>query len=338
MKEIEFTPSDCNKFLAQSYIFSNLRMKLSSMQARILVRLVEVAQCEIAGKRIADNMTRWEHTLDHVMLRLPIKSVLPPASKHYEDIHDAVKGLMNNVCVYYDSTKGQWNAAPVISSAHHLKGESNMRLYVANFVWDLILDFSKGFRRYELEKALSLKCPAALRMYMLLSQQSKPISWRVHDLKALFGVADKYPQTTDFVRKVLLPASRELAEKCPVTFEWSYIKRGRAIVGITIKPIDQPILADADLKFRASMAKFPVKVGIPEVYDYLVRAFGFDKAELQANKVLLVHFAEKCPDPVGFLGDLAMRVMRRRVRPGKGYIINAIKSETFKEEGNVVAP
>lgn len=338
MKEIEFIPSDCNKFLAQSYIFSNLRMKLTSMQARILVRLVEVAQCEIAGKRIADNMTRWEHSLNHVLLHFPIKSLLPDGSKHYEDVQDAVKGLMNNVCEYYDSKVGRWYAAALICNARHIKGEVHIHVCVADFVWDLILDFSKGFRRYELEKALSLRCPAALRMYMLLSQQSKPISWRVHDLKALFGVADKYPQTTDFVRKVLLPASRELAEKCPVTFEWSYIKRGRAIVGITIKPIDQPILADADLKFRASMAKFPVKVGIPEVYDYLVRAFGFDKAELQANKVLLVHFAEKCPDPVGFLGDLATRVMRRRVRPGKGYIINAIKSETFKEEGNVVAP
>lgn len=338
MKEIEFTPATSNKFLAQSYIFSNLRIKLTSMQARILVRLVEVAQCEIAGKRIADNMTRWEHSLDHVLLHLPIKSVLPPASKHYEDIHDAVKGLMNNVCEYYDSDKGQWNAAPIISSAHHLKGESYMRLYIADFVWDLILDFSKGFRRYELNKALSLKCPAALRMYMLLSQQSKPISWRVHDLKALFGVADKYPQTTDFVRKVLLPASRELAEKCPVTFEWSYIKQGRAIVGITIKPIDQPILADAELKFRANMAKVHTKVGIPEIYDYLVNAFGFDRSELAANKVLLVNFAEKCPDPVGFLGDLATRVSRRRVRPGKGYIINAIKSETNKEEGNIAAP
>lgn len=338
MKEIEFTPSDCNKFLAQSYIFSNIRMKLTSMQARILVRLVEVAQCEITGKRIADNMTRWEHSLNHVLLHLPIKSVLPDGSKHYEDVQDAVKGLMNNVCEYYDSVVGRWHAAPLICNARHMKGEVHIHMYVADFVWDLILDFSKGFRRYELEKALTLKCPAALRMYMLLSQQSKPITWRVHDLKALFGVADKYPQTTDFIRKVLLPASRELAVKCPVTFEWSYVKRGRAIVGITIKPIDQPILADADLKFRASMAKVPVKVGIPEVYDYLVNAFGFDKAELQANKVLLVNFAEKCPDPVGFLGDLATRVSRRRVRPGKGYIINAIKSENFKQEGNVAAP
>lgn len=51
-----------------------------------------------------------------------------------------------------------------------------------------MLDFSKGFRKYELETAVKLHGKYFLRIYKLVSKQSEPISYTIDDLRKMWGL------------------------------------------------------------------------------------------------------------------------------------------------------
>lgn len=70
-------------------------------------------------------------------------------------------------------------------------------------MWRCILDFGSGYRKYELETAMSFKSVYSMRMYELLSGQKTPLSFNVEDLLERFKLAGKYKRISTFEEKVL---------------------------------------------------------------------------------------------------------------------------------------
>lgn len=326
MKVIDFSPTTSNTDVFQSWIFTNLRARLNITQTRLLLRIVELSQREIKGKVISRNMAQWSHTLNGVRVRMPLRSVMAENSKHYGEIRDAIVGLVGVVCHMWSDVNGAWRASGLISDVEIKPRSGMMEFFVADFVWDSILNFSKGFRRYELSKVLALTSPHSMRMYMLVSGQSRPISYKVDQLKALFGVENSYSQTSDFVKKVLRPSAEELAAKCPWSFTWSYIKEGRKVVAITIKPYNIPLHRDPELERKVLAQKSSVRVSLGCVYDYLRQRMGFSHTEIKPHEDLFKQLVEYHQDPMAVLADLNGR--RRRpdgTDKGKAWIIGAVR-------------
>ena len=198
-------------------IFSRLRGQLSVYELRLLMRVVEFAQIEIQGLDISKNMGPNEHDLTGKVVEIPLMSVLSPGSHHYDRVLDAAKSMMKKLVEHYEPNGGTWKAACLVSAAESTKGEGCVRLYIQPWVWNAILDFTKGFVKFDLARALSLSSAHAVRLYFLMSNQQQPICYSFNELRKIFGLEGLYARGNDFVRKVLLPAKAELDEKQTLT-------------------------------------------------------------------------------------------------------------------------
>ena len=68
-----------------------------------------------------------------------------------------------------------------------------MKFEVDNELWNVFLNFTKGYREFELSKALALSTSYALRFYMLVSGQTKAIPMTIESFRKWLGIPeDKY--------------------------------------------------------------------------------------------------------------------------------------------------
>lgn len=328
MRELNFTPAAGNTDVFQSYIFSNGKFRLSITQARLVLRIVEIAQEEVKGKIIGRSLMQWQHNLSGVRVTMPISSIMADGSHHYKEAREAVMGMMSTICTLWDDASKTWRASGLIGNVEFKQSRGEISFDVVDFVWDNILNFSKGYRKYELGKALMLSSPHSIRMYTLLSGQSSPLTYPVDQLKSLFGVEGKYAQTHDFVKKVLVPAQKELDSVCPWSFTWSYLKKGRAISAITLKPYAVPINRDPKLEKARLVAAAATRPLLSRIYDYLTQQMGFSLTELKPHKDLLYQLQQRHPQPVEFLAGINGRRRRKDGHDrGKAWLIGAIRSE-----------
>ena len=316
-----------NRNIIQSYLFSRIRSRMSITEMRILMRIVEFAQCELQGLIIRKNMQPIEHELNGRVVELPVRSVIPKGSHHYEEVHQAVISLMKKIVQHYDTNTNDWQAATMVSAARSVKKEGIIYLSIHPWVWDCILDFTKGFVRYDLAAAMSIQSPYALKLYFLLSNQRSPISYSFAELYRLFGTEGKYSRPNDFVRKVLFPAKEELDDKSPWSCDLRPLKDGRRLSSCMFYPYEQKEKYSQGVELKSLSGKMPTLLGYHQLYQYLRYNVGFEANELGANKILLSDFADKHPDPIGFVADLHARALKAAIPKGKGWYINAIKKE-----------
>lgn len=323
-----FSPSRVNRNVIQSYIFSNARSRFSIVQMRILYRLVEFAQCEIEGILIKNNLCQIEHSLRHVDVTLPIVSVLPEGSKHYEQARDALKAMMNEKVEFYDPQTKTWHGSPIVYNVK-LKGNRGvLEFSVADFVWDSLLDFTYGYRQFELLTILSLRSSNSMRMYSLISNVTRPQYFSFERLRQMFGLEGKYSQSADITKRLLVPCKSELDKCCPWSFDFRPMKEGRKFVGVTIFPYKIEKNADQNLIKRQLMARVPASLLAGDIYKYMRWNLGFMPKEINSNKELIDDLSLHVPDVMDILSSLKQRRYNEDgTMKGKGWIIAALKSE-----------
>ena len=164
-----------NKDLIQSYIMTTAKYDFNVYEKRIIYRLVEMAQGELQGIKFADNCQKIEHDLfSCVNITMPIACLLNGEDdKNYARVKEALQSLQRKIFEYEDDEI--WQSISIIALPYIRKRSSVLSFQVHPRVWDCILDFSKGFRKYELKAAMSFKSQFSMRFYELLSNQKTPL-------------------------------------------------------------------------------------------------------------------------------------------------------------------
>lgn len=314
------------KNIIQSYIFSRVHGSLSIYELRLLVKVVEYAQCELQGFVIKHELKKKEHNLYGHRVEVPIKSIIPPGSHHYEDAEKAARGLLTKVVEHYSSDSGKWRAATIVSMVQHDRGTGLLSLDIHPWVWDCILDFTKGYVKYDMQVALRLSSPYALRLYYLMSNQPRKINYSIDELRRLMGTANKYPKNNDFIRRIIKPAADELLDHSPWACTYSIKMQANRINSILFFPFEQTEKYTPTLEEKMLVAKSGSVFTAHHVYQYLRYNIGFEHKELMRNKKLLEDFGEKHSDPIGFLAELNHRDIKSGRVHGKGWFINAMKN------------
>ena len=315
-----------NKDQIQSYIMTTAKYDFSVYEKRILYRIVEMAQGELQGVRFATDCKKIEHTLfDTVHITMPIASLLNGESdENYTRVKQALLSLQKKIFTYEDEK--EWISISIIALPKIKKRSSVVSFQIDSHIWDCCLDFSKGFRKYELATAMKFKSVYSMRFYELLSGQKTKLIYPLEQLKEMFKVQDKYAKTNDFVRKVIEPAKNELDELSPYTFEWSANKEGKKIVSFNFYPIFKPEHRDAEL-YKKELQK---QTGLSwdlgrQVISYLKTSLEFSDKEIKNNRDLFVTAQMELPDIMTELAILRGK-SRTKTNP-KGWIINALKGK-----------
>lgn len=305
--------------LVQSFLLSVTRVRLSLYEQRILTKIVEHGQSVIQG--LSKQQYKYiTNPFDNEKITLPIRYILSDGTKDYKKVIDACKALMSRKFEFYEPSTKTYYADTIIHNVIHISGTGKVSFQVSRVLYDVMFNFSLGYKAYDLEEALSLPTPYAVRMYVLLNNQTKPIEWRIDKLKEMFGVSDKYTQTADFIKKVIEPARLALVNNKTNGFTYAKIRESNKVVSLRFFPVKvekQDEIMYKDLT-REQLTQYKA------VQISLANDCGFTWKEITANTATIKRFASL----VGAF-DTFMSIIQRakRKQMDKGYIVNAMKSE-----------
>lgn len=315
-----------NTNVIQSYTLTSARYKFTAYEKRIIYRIIEFAQDELNGVLIRDNLRKIEHSLYGREITMPVMDILKDEKdKNYAIAKKAFSDLQKKTLVYEDDRI--WESTQILLGVSIDKTGGMVTFEVHNKVWNCMLDFTKGYRKYELITAMRFSSVYSMRMYELLSGQTRPLQYSIDELRNMFCVKEKYPRERDFKRWVLDVAKKELDASSPYSFNYLEIKEGRKVVGFRFFPTFNPNNQDPELQLNEQRSKLTASAQISQqAYDYFRYSFEFSVAEINKNKKTIIEGEQNIPDFIGFLASLVgpSRTAKNRI----GYVVNAIKKQT----------
>ena len=179
-------------------------------EKRVMYNLVKLAQSQIEGVAISDNLHKICHDLKgYVHITLPLSDFLADEDdKNHRRIKDALKSLHRKTFEYLDNDV--WECISIIALPKIALHSRQVSFIVDSRVWDVLLDFSRGFSRYDLEIAFNMESSYAMRFYELMAGQKEPIAYSIDALRKEFALEGKYKLNKDFIRRVVDSAKSEL--------------------------------------------------------------------------------------------------------------------------------
>lgn len=332
-----------SKEVVESYIFSTVRHDFGIYSERLLLRLVELAQREIRGLDFKGGSSIGKVEIGEwgdAEVIISVKDILSGEDdKNYSKAKTAVRNLMGRFLEYEDNEK--YRATQILNEVDVDKIAGKMIIRVNRNVWRAMLDFSKGFRKYELETAVKLRGKYSLRIYKLISKQTDPITYSIQDLRKMWGLVDKYKKVDDFVKNTIVNAKEELDRVSPYSFDYilnaaksADVNKGRkgrpAITSVTFFPIHRLKNESADAMRKQVDPSIMLDY---QFYQMLKNKFEFDAQGIKAN-ITLFDTAQKECDILEFLDGIAPAALR--ATNVQGYVVNAIRKHLKERFGIVI--
>lgn len=332
-----------NKDIVTSFVYTWARQKeMSILEQRVVLRIMEYASNHLKGIKLKDHLHKIDLGLFNVTITMPASDVLFNTKMKHHDIEKALYALRSRSFEYRDDNR--YTVCGFINNATYVYRSGMITVEVDNRIWDVLSDFTLGFKRFELNKALALPTSSALQFYMIMSGQERPLRLSIAELKNWLGIpADKYTKDgkdriDHLEERVLRPVKRMLDDTCPYTFTYEKIRQNpnnckSPVVGFELIPVYQEKFRDQELERVHLTAKVSLGFISPQVTNYMKHQMGFSKDNLNPHKELLIRAIKILPDIMKTLEDIQGR---RRTKTGEtkgiGWVIQAIRGEVSKAE------
>ena len=312
-------PIEENKNVIQSYMLTTARYNFSVYEKRILYRLVELAQAELQGKNFAEwiGMKVETNLFGDKDITMPVRCILAnEEDNNYTKAKKAFKAMSNRTI---EQTKGNvWYLDHMLERVKVNLGTGVAKFRVSPNVWNIVLDFTKGYRKYELKTTMQFKSVYSMRFYELLSGQNKPLNYSIDEIRKMFSIEKKLKKIDRLESVVFEVAQKELDENSPYSFTWereevaSRGRNGKKVVGYTFYPKyiqknRDPKLDKLQLTAKVGNITGPYGMLKKEVSDYLLYNMNMTKEEINANKNLFLTAQKELPNLIDELADLKER-------------------------------
>ena len=332
-----------NKDIVTSFVYTWARQKeMSILEQRVVLRIMEYASNHLKGIKLKDHLHKIDLGLFNVTITMPASDVLFNTKMKHHDIEKALYALRSRSFEYRDDNR--YTVCGFINNATYVYRSGMITVEVDNRIWDVLSDFTLGFKRFELNKALALPTSSALQFYMIMSGQERPLRLSIAELKNWLGIpADKYTKDgkdriDHLEERVLRPVKRMLDDTCPYTFTYEKLRQNPSnckspVVGFELIPVYQEKFRDQELERVHLTARVSLGFISPQVTNYMKHQMGFSKDNLNPHKELLIRAIKILPDIMKTLEDIQGR---RRTKTGEtkgiGWVIQAIRGEVSKAE------
>lgn len=321
-----------NKNLIQSYIMTSAKYDFSAYEKRIMYRIIELLQEYTAGIALNKKYRIEESLFKDIDIQMPTSAFLKDEKD--QNNTEAKKALLslNKKIIQLEDDK-TWRAINLVERPMVDKERGLVTFRLHPFVASAFLDFSKGFRKYELKIAMSFESSYAMRFYELLAGQTKPITFSVDNIKSMFQIENKYKgRYNDFIRYVILPAQKELDKYSPYSFTYKENKKQGSKKVISLTFIPKIIVANRDPELEKMELQKQLSPGWileGQTLKYLRDEYNFSNKEIQ-QWYELFEYASKIMDLLGFLAEKKRYALD--AKNPKGYIIACLKGETKWEQ------
>ena len=260
---------------------------------------------------------------EYVLIELPMSDFLTDGEdKNHFRIKEALKSLHQKTFTYADD--GVWECFSIIANPKIRLRSSKVSFIVDARVWDVLLDFSRGFSRYDLGIAFTLESSYAMRLYEMMAGQKEPISYSIEALRKEFKLEDKYRMNKDFIKRVIESAKSELDEKSPVTFTYTPLKEGRKIAKLMFFPVRHEENQRVDLYLKKAVRKYGFAGQLSKDEYRFLREIGFTESGIKNNFALFM----ECQKQLDFIYELALIKGKSRTKKNPcGWCIKTLKGK-----------
>ena len=315
-----------SKDIVQSYILTTARYDASIPEKRIMLRIVEMQQEQLNGQKLRGKIIANKSLFDtSYEFEIPYKAVLADAEDgNHKEIRKALIKLEERFFEYEDERI--WKRIRLIERPIIKKHEQTFSFRLHEGIYEALLNFSKGYRRYELDTMFKFKSVYTMRFYELFSNQKSEVIWSMDNLKLMFRAEKQYKQTGDFIRWVIKPAQKELNEKSPYSFEFIPLKTGKSITAIKFIPVyvAKNINNELERKRLEKQINLSWSLDLGAV-QYLKEQYKFSEIEIKNNIDVFRAAQRIIPDFILWLSEIKAKA--NRANNPKGYLINAMKRQ-----------
>jgi len=315
-----------NKELLQSHVLSTAQYQFSIYEKRILYFIIYNLQPLLKGQKLQGQLQINQDLFGNYEITMPIAVILQGENdKNHAQVKKALYDLENKRMVYEDDK--EWEILRVIQMPKILKYESIITFTLQPKIYEVFLNFAKGFNKYRFQIAMNLKSIYAMRIYELIGGQQKQITYSIDKLKEMFKVQDKYERSYNFIRRVIDVAQKELNKNGDVSFEYTTNKTGRKITSITFHPIIIHENVDEELKRKKLSQSFlDANLNVQEQRRLSTAPFNFTEKELKNNLDTFRIAKMEGVDILKLLKNIENSVSSQARNP-QGYVIQSLKNE-----------
>ena len=164
------------------------------------------------------------------------------SSNLYKDIFKICECAMKSV-VYIGTgnPKHPWELFHWVSTASY-DGKGTLTLRLSDEIKPYVLELEKWFTQYKLKNILEFNSYYAIRLYEIIKcedgatgNMQSELEFEIEELRQYFDCEKKYKLFTDFKRKVIEVAVREINEKSDIWLKPTYKKWGRAYTSVSFE-------------------------------------------------------------------------------------------------------
>ena len=288
--------------VVQSYIATTAMYDFNVYEKRVMYNLVRLAQSQIEGVVLTDNIHKICHDMKgYVHVTLPLSDFLADEEdKNHRRVKDALKSLHRKTFEYLDDDV--WECISIIALPKIALHSRQVSFIVDSRVWDVLLDFSRGFSRYDIEVAFRLESCYSMRFYELMACQKEPITYSIDALRRIFKLEDKYAFTKDFIKRVVESSKIELDQKSPVSFTYAPVKDGKRITQLIFFPVRLNAQDSSDDDHRMILRKYGSSAVLTADERRFLEEIGFNESGINNNLSLFMD----CQRNLDFIYELAL--------------------------------
>jgi hypothetical protein len=319
-----------NKEVIQSYILTTAKYDFNVYEKRILYRLVEMFQYEIEGKKLDKDFSITKTLFDDRIVTMPTSAFLQGEDdENHSRVKTALRSLRNKTIEY--EFDGSWELIGIIEKPKFDKN-GVVTFELQPKIHEAILNFAKGYRKLELKTAMGFKSQYSMRFYELFSGQKDYIDYTIEHLKIMFNIVGKYPNSSDFITYVIIPAQKELDKLSPYSFTYKKIPvpGTKKIHKLRFFPTYNPENADPNIERKNLQKQVSISWDLDKLTrDYLKQVYLFTSEEIR-NNIDTLKASDKAFDLMLELSKLKSKVEGKR-NP-KGYVIGVLKKKLQEKQ------
>lgn len=326
----EVLKANNNRQIIQSYLLTSARYEFSIYEKRIFTSLVNAMQPLLEGKKLVGKVEQdlW----GDYHFSFPLSFFMGDEDKsHINRYKEALIALNDKKFEYEDEEV--WRVIRLIERPQYKKRKGIIEFDIASQLVDAFLNFNKGFSKYNLAVSMSLKSVYAVRMYELMSNQKRPLTYSIEKLKDIFGVQEQksYFNTFNFIKRCIFQAKLELDYNMEAKSNWSFeyepVKHGRKITAITFTPLHYADREPEEVQRAEAVRQVNLSFWLPiETKNYLIKELKFTPREIKNNIDTIEAFCKLYnQDTINKIAEIWERGKDKR-KP-KAYLIGAMQLE-----------
>ena len=315
-----------DKSIIQSRLLTQARYSFTVHEKRIIYKLMEVAQAELEGRKLDGKIEIQKNLFNDRIITLGLSELVPDGLEATRsEIKKAFRKLLEKV-IEINHPDGGWEMHHYIHSAKHNPKLMKYEIKITADIWEAYLDFTRGYSVYFLNTAMSFSSTYTMRLYEMLANNVKPITYTIEYLRDIFMVQKKYNNTKDFIKWVIASPINEINEKSEIKVGYDFVKTGRKITAVTFYVFNKeqsPIEEFKAVRYRQNKGALGL-INI-HVIDCLKGWFEFNDREILANAEL-IYKAQNKYSYDALIDQLSKcKTYTPKARNKKAYVINSIK-------------